>query len=359
MDPAKFGTIVMEGNFEDNYRYAIASSPHTIQIDSTTSDDYKLINNVHYLQPTDLKFKDSKIDDHSFKREICKDTLYIRNNEVVYKEKQLNAKPFKIGKVDNKLTDPAVFCTIDIETVLLNGDQIPYLICGYINGKYIYEYASDNSEQAINIMFNNFLTKLLKFPKFKYVYAHNFSGFDGIFLLKHLLYFENSTVKPVIFNNKLMAVEFKYQENEDADPIVLKFKDSYLLLPMGLRELCKAFNVPTMKTHFPFEISNINYVGPFPDKQEYDNISNEDYGYIIDKWIEENPNSNDWNFKDEAIKYCKIDCKSLFEVLVKFNELIFNQFKVNVHGSLTLPALAMRIYKTQFIYFSILGYKRD
>ena len=56
-----------------------------------------------------------------------------------------------------------------------------------------------------------------------------------------------------------------------------------------------------------------------------------------------------WVFKDEAIKYCKLDCQCLHEILTKFNELIFKNFKVNINISLTLPALAMRIYKSQFM----------
>ena len=46
-------------------------------------------------------------------------------------------------------------------------------------------------------------------------------------------------------------------------------------------------------------------------------------------------------------------------MLIKFNKLIFNEFKVNIHKSPSLPALAMRIYKTQFMplnsIYQILG----
>jgi hypothetical protein len=44
-----------------------------------------------------------------------------------------------------------------------------------------------------------------------------------------------------------------------------------------------------------------------------------------------------------------LDCKSLHEVLVKFNELIFNEFSINVHKILTLPALSMRIFKSKYM----------
>lgn len=50
--------------------------------------------------------------------------------------------------------------------------------------------------------------------------------------------------------------------------------------------------------------------------------------------------NNDWSFKDEAIKYCMIDCKSLMEVLIQFNKLVYGEFKVNIFSSLTLPSLA-------------------
>ena len=56
-----------------------------------------------------------------------------------------------------------------------------------------------------------------------------------------------------------------------------------------------------------------------------------------------------WSFKQESTKYCKLDCLSLHQVLTKFSELIFNEFKVDIHKVLTLPSLAMKIYKTHYM----------
>lgn len=56
-----------------------------------------------------------------------------------------------------------------------------------------------------------------------------------------------------------------------------------------------------------------------------------------------------WNFRDESIKYCKLDCQCLHEILVKFNELIFNEFNINIHKLLTLPALTMRIFLSKYM----------
>lgn len=66
-----------------------------------------------------------------------------------------------------------------------------------------------------------------------------------------------------------------------------------------------------------------------------------------------------WSFKEESLKYCKLDCACLYEVLVKFNKLIFKHFNINVHGSLSLPALAMKIFKVHYLpkdtIYQILG----
>lgn len=113
---------------------------------------------------------------------------------------------------------------------------------------------------------------------------------------------------------------------------------------MGLRNLCIAFNIELGKGYFPFLLSDIFYKGILPKLEYWTGLSIKEYYLIQLKF-----NNKVWSFKDEAIKYCKLDCKCLHEILVQFNKLIFNEFKVNIHISLTLPALAMKIYKSQFM----------
>src|SRR6266850_1063800 len=35
--------------------------------------------------------------------------------------------------------------------------------------------------------------------------------------------------------------------------------------------------------------------------------------------------------RDESIRYCEIDCISLYQVIIKFNELIFELFNINMY----------------------------
>ena len=55
-----------------------------------------------------------------------------------------------------------------------------------------------------------------------------------------------------------------------------------------------------------------------------------------------------WNFKTEAIKYCELDCISLFQILSKFNQLIFNQFNINIGKYPTLPSLSFAIFRSHY-----------
>ena len=53
--------------------------------------------------------------------------------------------------------------------------------------------------------------------------------------------------------------------------------------------------------------------------------------------------------KNEAIKYCNLDCISLYQVIYKFNNMIFDLFSKNVHHYPTLPSLAFAIFRSNFM----------
>ena len=226
---------------------------------------------------------------------------FIKNGEVIIKEKQLPAKPFKVGKLDSYIANTRNFMTIDIETVMVENKQTPYLICGYSQGNYIVSQAKDSSINSINQMFSDFINKILENEDIKYVYAHNLSGFDGILLMKHLINYDGIKVSPKIFNGKIISIDIKYNDK------YIAIKDSLLLLPNSLRSLCKSFSVPTAKGHFPFLLTDINYNGEFPSFYLFNKITQTEYDLIR----KEHGNST-WSFMSEAIKYCHIDCKALF-----------------------------------------------
>jgi len=130
------------------------------------------------------------------------------------------------------------------------------------------------------------------------VYAHNFSSFDGIFLLKILNKIGN--INPTIKDGKLISVNLFYNGTKEDNKIyTINFFDSILLLQASLRKLGKSFNVSTQKGSF-------------------------------DPTIVNETNFKQAEMKKEVIKYCIDDCISLHQVLIKFNYLISNNFNINI-----------------------------
>jgi hypothetical protein len=90
------------------------------------------------------------------------------------------------------------------------------------------------------------MTQLIALTEIKYVYAHNLSGFDVILLLRYLLDIPNLDVVPLMYHGKLMSIKIVVKsKNINGTEVrrVIIFKDSYLLLPLSLRNLCDAFGI--------------------------------------------------------------------------------------------------------------------
>jgi DNA polymerase type B, organellar and viral len=170
------------------------------------------------------------------------------------------------------------------------------------------------------------------------IYIHNLANFDGIFLLKILT--ELGEIKPLIHNEKILTIGFKFKDYN------IIFKDSLQMLIVALRKLAKAFGVITQKGIFPYKFvneNNLDYIGEVPDFKYFDNISINDYNDYSKQF------NNNWSLKNEVIKYCEIDCISLYKIMIKFSCLIFDLFKINIHNHSTLSSLAYAIFRTHFL----------
>lgn len=338
MNPLDYGFVISKTVIDGITRYIINVQNKIYQID--VSSDNR-VNTVTILGLSDFKWIDTKLSESGnyFKREIGKSTIYFKDGEIVLRKQLLSLKPIVKTTIDKLIK--TYFVTMDIETVRDSSNNLkPYLICGYNGSEYIESFGKTQLE-----LFSQFLNGLLKFFSKNgtnlIVYAHNLSGFDGIFLMKHLIKFGN--VEPLIFNGRIISIKVTLTVNGYKGKTIL-FKDSYLLLPLSLRNLCRAFKVVIPKGYFPFKLSNIFYTGVFPKFEYWTGIPLTQWNIIKTEY-----GKRLWNFKDEAIKYCKLDCQSLHQVLTSFNQLIFNEFQINVHTVYTLPALAMRIFKTHYM----------
>jgi hypothetical protein len=311
---------------------------------------YKIIfnsgyNNIEILDSNNniiLKFIDKYSEDKSsFIRIINNQSYHIKNGQLIIKSLKKTSNYLKSLKIDKKLNNN--FITLDIETQTINNIMTPYCICFYdgksSNSFYLADY-KNNQEMLLYA-----ITSLLKRKYNGYkVYVHNLSNFDGIFILKILSSIKYINIKPIIKDDKMIEIKIIFGRYNFA------FRDSLLMLPSSLNNLSKQFNVEN-KDIFPYNFVNdkfnnninLNYIGKVPENKYFNNIS-------LDQYIEYNKNYNNiWSLKDETIKYCIQDCISLYQVIEKFNTLIFTKYSLNIHNFPTLPSLAFGIYRLHYL----------
>ena len=235
---------------------------------------------------------------------------------------------------------------MDIETIsqVVNNNNsilIPYLICWYDGKRDIkHSYLIENGNIK-NTIYNIMRDICIRKYKNYRIYMHNFSKFDALFLIKYLV--EIGNCKPLIHKDKIISFRFSPLWKKDFGYIT--FLDSYLLIPSSLKNLCKSFLVKDPKGIFPYKLYDINYSSKLvPDFKYFNNITIDQYNAYKDSFKDKI-----WNFKQEAIKYCELDCISLHQILTKFNSLIFNKFKLNIVNFPTLPSLAFAIFRSKYM----------
>jgi hypothetical protein len=321
-----------------NNLFIISKSNSSLIYKVTKFNNYNLIELLHNNKII-LKFKDMLKDLNNlstFTRIVNNQEYYFKNGLLMIKILIKKMKILTSIKPNKNINEK--FITLDIETRIIDNIKTPYYICIFDGIKAYSFYLTDfnNPEDIIE----NAIFSLMKSKYNGYkVYIHNLSNFDGVFLLNILASFcpdSNFNLDPIINNGNFINLKLNF------DKYNFYFRDSYLLLPLSLRDLAKAFNVEA-KGHFPFKFVNENtldYVGLTPDISFYEDISNIECNKLV---------SENWSLKNECIKYCIQDCISLHQVIQKFNNFIFDLNQLNINNFPTLPSLAFGIYRSKYL----------
>lgn len=335
---AVWGLLILN---EDNL-YIIAKPNSNLYYHVKSCDGY---NEVELKRGKNviLCFKDTFKDPSNlttFTREIGLQTFIFEKGELVFQTKEIKTNYLKTIKQAPSLFDKIL--VFDIETYNENKEneviKVPYLICLYDGIKKISFYLSDfkNSVEMIR----EFIKEILK-NKYKgyCLYAHNLSKFDGGFLLKHLVKF-NIKIDPLFKDSKWISVKLNYGKKKN-----LWIRDSFLLLPDSLKELSKAFNIKDPKYLFPHKFVTLskilnNYIGKYPNKKHFYKITSEEY---------KTQYADNWNLREEAIKYCMNDCIALHQILSEFNNKIYDLYGLCINKYPTIPSLALGIFRSNFL----------
>lgn len=344
MDPSDYGTIESESqiqlNGENVQRFIVSNQSKIYRIDKFVGN---MINKVTMLGAIDLSWTDKLLHDGIVQREIGKAFIYFVDGQIILRQKVLNSKPFSILQPEK--VKKTKFVTMDVETIKQqDGNLTPYLISAYNGTDYINSYAKlvngiIDQQELVTSFITQLSTFFTKKGKTLTVYAHNLSSFDGIFLIRNMLTL--GSVQPLIYNGKLISIKLRLPNGK-----TILFKDSMLLMPNSIRQLCTAFNVEIPKGHFPFLLNDIFYKGLFPAYTYWTGITLEQHLELSKEFSLLNIK---WSFKDEAIKYCNLDCKCLYEILIELNNYTFTKWNINIHTCLTAASVSMKIFKSQFM----------
>jgi hypothetical protein len=250
---------------------------------------------------------------------------------------------------------------MDLETKEINGTLVPYCVSIFDGDQAYSFYVTDykSSDEMLKASLQFILKR--KYNEYK-VYLHNFSYFDGIFLMKIISDLVSSnSIKPVIRDNRIinLRVEFLPENTKNTKrKYYVEFRDSYLLLTTSLDKLGKTFALNEgkleQKLPFPYRFvneSNINYdyIGKVPGYNYYDKITESEYNNLIINMKSEGKDLNNWDLKKETIIYCEQDCKTLYYSILEFGKLIYLEFNVDISKTPTVSSLAFRIFRVKFL----------
>jgi hypothetical protein len=333
----EYGDII--GKFEDTI---IVSLKKNIQLIIKSLDNK---NFIKFFKNGKLMYEwiDCIKEDNSLIREIGKTTFKWKDNEILWTKVLKTTKPSNKKRLSSDLIEN--FISMDLETYSeTSGDSsilTPYLLSWY-DGKRNKAYSYFNSKGNIEDLIYRAMSDICirKYRGYK-IYFHNFSKFDAIFLIKYLITI--GSCLPIIHKGKIISFSFDPNWKKDFGDITFLF--SYLLLSNSLSKLSQSFNVENSKGMFPILFNDTNYKGEVPDIKYFNKIELKDY----ENYLKEFENVI-WDFKVESIKYCELVLRSiaLYQVLKKFNQLIYEKISLNITDYPTLSSLAFTIYRSKY-----------
>ncbi|MCH91257.1 DNA polymerase [Trifolium medium] len=265
------------------------------------------------------------------------------NSHVVVEHKEPRRVGSKKGKFKKYITSIKLtemqrqpFIVADTETVIIDSAHVPYaigflvvnpgddllsedkgfnMIETYFSESYHYQIFPSIHDRS-NRMLSDFIARLVVVVRqhtlVRTVYFHNFSRFDGIMLLRHLVINGKMyRIKPLMRNNMLYEIAV-YLDNK----LVFNLRDSLTLLTSPLNTLAKHL------------CPQLGSKGSIP----YDEIS-------VDNLI---------TLKSQLIEYMKQDILLLGGVMLKAQDIYWKLYKIDIVTKLTLSSLALAIFRTKY-----------
>jgi len=214
----------------------------------------------------------------------------------------------------------------------------------------------DNTFEGSNKLVLKCIDDILQYEMDGYTfYVHNLGKFDAIFLHKilmdHNTHAKDTDVKyittPLYRDGKIIKLEIVKVINKKK--IKIKLVDSLNILNNSLDRLCSDFGLTNKKGIYPYSFvnkNNLNYIGATPDIKYYKHNSKS-----VNLELYNKSKKSNWSLREETLNYLNLDLKSLLEVIEKFQDILWEDHKIELTKGLTIASLA----KTKFLKYYLKG----
>lgn len=182
-----------------------------------------------------------------------------------------------------------------------------------------YKIFIESFEKRSNKMLFDLVNKIISIVKKEKtantVYFHNFSRFDGIFILKHLaLHHHDYKLKTLMRNNRLY--EISVYTGKKKNRLLFRCRDSLNLLPGKLNDLAASL-CPSLGSKGSIDYENVS-------------LSN----------LEKN--------KESLVDYMMQDIRLLGGVMQRAQEIYYDLFKLDIVSKITLSSVALSIFRLRY-----------
>lgn len=226
--------------------------------------------------------------------------------------------------------------------------SIPCVSCGPRQ----FTFESENCVES----FMQYLTKInRKFNKV-IVIAHNMQGYDGHYCLRYMY---NNNHSWAIKEDSLVINGTKILKMASGRFL---FIDSLNYFMTPLSKLPKMFKLEEVKGYYPHLFNtkeNYSYIGPIPEQKYFspDTMASEKERTEFIKWHTERVESNDeFNNRNELIKYCQLDVTILRLACMQFQKTLYAATGVDpFNGPITIAGTCLEVFKSKHLTAETIG----
>lgn len=217
----------------------------------------------------------------------------------------------KIEKPRNRVNMHYEMATFDIETLQDDVVERPFMIGFLTENGYNKYYGLDCADKFVK----DLRVYVQGRRRNMIIYAHNGGRFDFYLVLKTLLNSSFHYINSIIRGTKIYRMSF-FCILDSKTRVKIEFQDSFALIPQSLKTATESFKCD----HVKLEVYDPGF--------KWSHITMENYSNYIPK----------------LETYLKYDCRSLYDLVLKFKTWILENLHLNIYNNCSLSSISKEYF---------------